>query len=148
MVGSTIPVGIETLPHCFKMPEYQTNGASGLDIYAADNITLRSYESALVATGFALAIPEGYEGQIRPRSGWALKRGITVLNSPGTVDADYRGEVKVLLINLSMKIQNIDKGDRIAQLVFAPVNRVQFIPAVVVPKDTARGAGGFGSTGQ
>jgi dUTP pyrophosphatase len=148
MVANMIPVQIETLPHCFKLPEYQTEGASGLDVYAADNITLRSYESALVATGIVLAIPAGFEGQIRPRSGWALKRGITVLNSPGTIDADYRGEVKVLLINLSMKIQNIDKGDRIAQLVFAPVNRVQFIPAILVQKETARGAGGFGSTGK
>lgn len=147
MPANMIPVQIELLGYNAREPKYMTGGASGLDIFAAEAVTLRPYESGLVATGFALAIPDGFEGQIRPRSGLALKRGVTVLNSPGTIDSDYRGEVKVLLINLSTSFQNIDIGERIAQLVFAPINKVQFIPAVLVPKETARGDGGFGSTG-
>lgn len=146
-IANMIPVGIEELPHCFKPPEYQTNGASGLDIYAAEPYTLRPYQYHAIATGFALSIPQGFEGQIRPRSGLALKRGLTVLNSPGTVDSDYRGEVKVLLINMSQNFQNIDRGERIAQIVFAPVSTVRLVPAIIIPSETARGAGGFGSTG-
>jgi dUTP pyrophosphatase len=109
-------------------------------------LTLAPGARALVATGLSLGIPEGYEGQVRPRSGWALKHGITVLNSPGTIDSDYRGEVKILLINLGQEAVVIHPGDRIAQLVIAPVSRAD-LREVEVLDDTARGAGGFGHTG-
>lgn len=131
-----------------EMPKYQTALASGLDLQAdlADDIYLESLGRALVPTGLALAIPEGWEGQIRPRSGMGHKQGLTVLNSPGTIDADYRGEVKVLVANISSKSVILRRGDRIAQLVFAPVARATLVEVDALPP-SERGEGGFGSTG-
>lgn len=133
--------------HDLPLPAYATGGAAGIDLCAAEPHGLAPGERRLVGTGFALALPPGYEGQVRPRSGLAARLGVTVLNAPGTVDADYRGEVKVLLINLGNETVEIVSGDRIAQLVVAPVSRVRPIEAEVLP-ETARGTGGFGSTGR
>jgi len=131
------------------LPEYATPGASGMDLRASLSSaeTFQPMERKLIPTGLFVQIPIGMEGQIRPRSGIALKQGITCLNSPGTIDADYRGEIKVLLINLSTEIQTIAPGERIAQLVFAPVLQVNLI-AVNELEETLRGAGGFGHTGK
>lgn len=146
-----VDVALKRLPHSegLPLPAYQTEDAAGLDLLAAleEPITLASLGRALVPTGLAIALPPGYEAQIRPRSGLAAKHGITVLNSPGTVDADYRGEVKVILINLSDTPFTIHRGERIAQMVIAPVSRAQFIETDVLDA-TSRGAGGFGSTGR
>lgn len=130
------------------LPSYETSASAGLDIRAnlTDSITLKPLERALVKTGIFLEIPVGYEAQVRPRSGLALKNGVTVLNSPGTIDADYRGEVGVILINLSNENFLIHNGERIAQLVFAKVEQAQW-KEVEILSDTARGEGGFGSTG-
>lgn len=133
--------------HDLPLPAYATGGAAGIDLCAAESQSLAPGERRLVGTGFALALPPGYEGQVRPRSGLAARLGVTVLNAPGTVDADYRGEVKVLLINLGSTTIEIGAGDRIAQLVVAPVARVRPIEADALP-ETARGSGGFGSTGR
>lgn len=131
------------------LPTYATSGSSGMDIRAfiPESIQLAPLERTMVATGLYLEIPEGYEAQIRPRSGLAIKQGITCLNTPGTIDADYRGEIKVILINLSNDVQTINNGDRIAQMVFQKVEQVEL---VIVEKinETLRGAGGFGSTGK
>ena len=131
-----------------KPLQYQTAFASGVDLYAAinDPITLLPRLHILVKTGFKLAIPQGFEAQIRPRSGLALKKGITVLNTPGTVDADYRGEVGVILHNTSDEPFIIGRGERIAQMVIVPVEQVEFEQTDTLP-DSGRGAGGFGSTG-
>jgi len=133
-----------------ELPAYQTAGAAGMDLCACPEdgtpIRLDPGRRALVPTGLALAIPDGYEGQVRPRSGWAWKHGVTVLNSPGTIDSDYRGEVKILLINLGQEPISISPGERVAQLVIAPVTRV-CLRQVEVLDDTTRGAGGFGHTG-
>ena len=118
-----------------------------MDIVAAEELTLAPGQRHAVATGFAIAIPEGYEVQVRPRSGLALKHGITCLNTPGTIDHDYRGEVKVILANLGAEPFEVKRGERIAQLVPAPVTKAHF-SEVAELSDTARGAGGFGSTGQ
>jgi dUTP pyrophosphatase len=141
-------VQILTLPHGrgLNLPTHATAGAAGADIVSAEDTTIQPGGILAVATGIALAIPEGYEGQVRPRSGLALKHGVTVLNAPGTIDADYRGEVKVILINHGPEPFRIARGDRIAQLVVAAVAPVAFERVDVLP-DTARGAGGFGSTG-
>ncbi len=130
------------------LPTYETSASAGLDIRAnlTDSITLKPLERTLVKTGIFLEIPVGYEAQVRPRSGLALKNGVTVLNSPGTIDADYRGEVGVILINLSNENFLINNGERIAQLVFAKVEQAQW-KEVEILSDTARGEGGFGSTG-
>ena len=130
------------------LPSYETSASAGLDIRAnlTDSITLKPLERALVKTGIFLEIPVGYEAQVRPRSGLAFKNGVTVLNSPGTIDADYRGEVRVILINLSNENFLINNGERIAQLVFAKVEQAQW-KEVEILSDTARGEGGFGSTG-
>lgn len=128
------------------MPAYATTGAAGMDVVSAEDLDLAPGARHAVATGFAMAIPEGYEVQVRPRSGLALKHGITCLNTPGTIDSDYRGEVKVILANLGDAPFPVRRGDRIAQLVPAPVQRAIFV-AVDGLDDTARGAGGFGSTG-
>ena len=128
-------------------PAYASAGAAGLDIVAAEDVTLAPGQRHPVATGFAVAIPEGYEVQVRPRSGLALRHGITCLNTPGTIDSDYRGEVKVILANLGDAPFQVVRGERIAQLVPAPVLRADFV-AVDELDDTARGTGGFGSTGQ
>ena len=131
------------------LPEYATPGSSGLDLRASISApeSLEPMERKLIPTGIFLQIPIGMEAQVRPRSGMALKQGITCLNSPGTIDADYRGEIKVLLINLSTETQMITPGERIAQLVFAPVLQVNLI-AVNDLEETLRGAGGFGHTGK
>ena len=131
------------------LPEYETADSAGMDLRAHLNaaLTLDPGERALVPTGMCMEIPPGYEGQVRPRSGLALKQGLTLVNAPGTIDADYRGDVGVILLNLSKEDQRVEPGDRIAQLVFAPLTR-----AVLVEADelgtSARGTGGFGSTGR
>lgn len=131
-----------------SLPAYATDGASGMDLRAhlEAPLTLAPMQRALVGTGIHMALPTGFEAQIRPRSGLAAKHGITVLNSPGTVDADYRGEVKVLLINLSDQAFVINDGERIAQMVIAPCTRIHWWPVATL-EDTGRGEGGFGSTG-
>lgn len=128
------------------LPAYASAGAAGMDICAAEAITIKPGKRAAVPTGFAFAIPHGYEIQVRPRSGLALKQGITCLNTPGTIDCDYRGEVKVILANLGDEDVSFERGDRIAQLVVAaaPQAKVSEVDAL---DDTVRGAGGFGSTG-
>ncbi|GIX19396.1 dUTP diphosphatase [Erythrobacter cryptus] len=144
----TIPVKVKRLPHGegLPLPAYATPGAAGMDVVSAEDVTLAPGARHAVATGLALAIPQGYEIQVRPRSGLALKHGITVPNTPGTIDSDYRGELKVILINHGPDPFVIARGDRIAQLVLAPV--VQAVWDEVEELDaTARGAGGFGSTG-
>lgn len=143
-----IPVRIKRLPHGegLDLPAYATDGAAGMDIVAAEDITLRPGARHAVATGFAVAIPPGYEIQVRPRSGLALKHGITVPNTPGTIDSDYRGELKVILINHSDADFPIRRGDRVAQLVLSPVT-VAGWEEVEDLDATARGSGGFGSTG-
>ena len=130
-----------------RLPAYGSDHAAGLDVVAAESLTLEPGARHAVATGFAIAIPHGYEMQVRPRSGLALKNGISVLNTPGTVDSDYRGEVKVILANLGTEPFEIVRGERIAQLVPAPVLRARF-EEVEDLDETARGAGGFGSTGR
>jgi dUTP pyrophosphatase len=129
------------------LPSYATAGSAGLDLRSADALTLKPGARALVATGIAIALPENFEAQVRPRSGLAVKNGITVLNAPGTIDADYRGEIKVPLINLGHEDFVINRGDRIAQMVVAPVIQAELIEVTALD-ETARGAGGFGSSGK
>jgi dUTP pyrophosphatase len=131
------------------LPAYQTALAAGMDLVAAveGEVVIAPGERLLVPTGISLAIPEGHEGQVRPRSGLALRHGITLLNSPGTVDADYRGEVKVLLVNLGQDPFTLRRGERIAQLIFAKVEQAKLVEAPVLD-DTGRGQGGFGHTGR
>jgi dUTP pyrophosphatase len=133
--------------HALAVPSYATTGSAGLDLCAAGPHRIEPGERKLVGTGFAIALPSNCEGQIRPRSGLAARSGLTVLNAPGTIDADYRGEVKVLLINLGVEPVEILPGDRIAQLVVAPVSRLRLVEVEHLPS-TVRGAGGFGSTGR
>jgi dUTP pyrophosphatase len=144
----TITIALKRLPHGqgLPAPAYATAHAAGMDVVAAEDVTIAPGGRHAVATGFAMAIPEGYEIQVRPRSGLALKHGISLPNTPGTIDADYRGEVKVILINHGAEPFAIARGDRIAQLVAAPVLIAQF-EEVEELGDTVRGAGGFGSTG-
>ncbi len=136
--------------HSFDLPlpQYMTPGSSGIDIYAAnhEDITIAAGAIVLVPTGIAISIPEGYEAQIRPRSGLALNHGLTLLNTPGTIDADYRGEIKVIVINLGDKEYILKKGERIAQMIFTSVERAELVEADTLD-DTVRGAGGFGHTG-
>jgi dUTP pyrophosphatase len=144
----SISVEVKRLPHGggLPLPAYATAGAAGMDVVSAESVTITPGARHAVATGLALAIPEGYEIQVRPRSGLALKHGITVPNTPGTIDSDYRGELKVILINLGTEPFVIQRGDRVAQLVLAPV--VQAAWDEVAELDaTERGEGGFGSTG-
>ena len=131
------------------LPEYATNGSSGMDIRAflTNPITMAPMERVLIPTGLFLALPENWEAQIRPRSGLAIKQGLTCLNTPGTIDADYRGEIKVILINLSSEIQTIQDGDRIAQMVFQKVEKANW-ELVEDLDNTERGTGGFGHTGK
>ena len=131
-----------------ELPAYETDLAAGVDMRAAiiETMVLAPGERTLVATGLAMALPPGYEAQIRPRSGLAYKHGISVVNTPGTIDADYRGEVKILLINHGQDPFEINRGDRIAQMIVAPVTQANF-HVVDTLSDTARGAGGYGSTG-
>jgi len=148
----TLHVEIKKLDHFGEqaLPKYETVLAAGADLRAAvpsdTPMTLKPGERALVPTGMAMAVPAGYEAQIRPRSGLAYKHGITCLNTPGTIDADYRGEVKVLLINHGTDSFTINRGERIAQMVIAPITQPEF-EVVTELSDTDRGAGGFGSTG-
>lgn len=129
-------------------PEYQSAGASGLDLCAAvpAAVAIAPGERRLVPTGYAIAIPEGFEGQVRPRSGLALRHGVTVLNTPGSIDSDFRGELHVLLVNHGHEAFTVERGDRIAQLVIAPVARAE-LSLVEALDETARGSGGYGSTG-
>lgn len=146
-----VDVALMRLPHAhdLPLPAYQSEDAAGLDLVAAveEPLILLPLGRALVPTGLVMALPSGYEAQVRPRSGLAAKHGITVLNSPGTVDADYRGEVKVILINLSDAPFTINRGERIAQMVIAPVSRAHLVETEALDT-TSRGAGGFGSTGR
>jgi len=144
-----IEIKLKRLPHGdgLPLPSYATEHAAGLDVVAAESLTLAPGDRRAVATGFAIAIPHGYEVQVRPRSGLALKHGISVLNTPGTIDSDYRGEVKVILANLAAEPFEIVRGERIAQLVPAAVQRARFAEAVDLD-ETVRGGGGFGSTGR
>ncbi len=149
---STIEVRIMRLPHGkdLPLPSYQSAHAAGLDLIAAvpsdAPLQLAPGARVLVPTGIAMALPEGHEAQVRPRSGLAARYGVTVLNAPGTIDADYRGEIQVLLVNLGAEAAAITRGMRIAQLVIAPVSHAR-LTEVVALDDTARGSGGFGSTG-
>ena len=152
MSFSEVPVAVQRLPHGrdLPLPEYQTDGAAGLDLQAAiadgENVVLAPGTREMIPTGISMALPHGYEAQIRPRSGLAAKNGVTVINSPGTVDCDYRGEVKVVLINHGQEPLIITRGMRIAQMVIAPVTRAVFEERDSLP-ETDRGAGGHGSTG-
>jgi dUTP pyrophosphatase len=130
-----------------ELPAYETEHAAGMDLRAAEAAILPPGGRALVATGFAIALPHGFEAQVRPRSGLAAKHGVTVLNAPGTIDADYRGEIKVILINHGAEAFAIKRGDRIAQMIVAPVTQIKLSEQASL-SDTARGAGGFGSTGR
>ncbi len=145
-----VPVAVRRLPHGadLPLPAYATEAAAGMDLVAAldGDLTLAPGERVLVPTGIALALPAGYEGQIRPRSGLALKHGVTVANSPGTIDADYRGEIQVILHNIGPAPFPITRGMRIAQLVVAPVARAVWAEVAELP-ESGRGTGGFGSTG-
>ena len=147
-MADRVPVRIQRLPHGhgLPLPEYATSGAAGMDVVSAEALILRPGSRVAVTTGFAVAIPAGYEIQVRPRSGLALKFGIGVANTPGTIDSDYRGEVKVLLINHGSEDFVISRGMRIAQMVIAPVTQVRILETTE-SSDTARGTGGFGSTG-
>ena len=145
-----VRVAVQVLPHGdgLPLPSYATPASAGVDLAAAidADLTLGPGERAAVPTGIAIALPDGYEAQIRPRSGLALAHGITVLNSPGTIDADYRGEIRIILANLGAAAVTLTRGQRIAQLVVAPVARVAWQAAAELP-ESQRGAGGFGSTG-
>ena len=142
-------VAIRRLAHGegLALPAYETAHAAGMDLRAAEDALLPPGERAMVATGFAIALPEGFEAQVRPRSGLAARHGVTLLNSPGTIDADYRGEIKVILINHGREAFAVKRGDRIAQMVVAPVTRVVLKEELELSA-TSRGAGGFGSTGR
>lgn len=144
----SIPVMVKRLPHFegLTLPAYATAGAAGMDVLSAEDVILKPGERWPVATGLAVAIPHGYEIQVRPRSGLALKHGISVPNSPGTIDSDYRGELKVILINHGQTSFEVRRGDRIAQLVLTPVVRASWLKVDELD-ETARGEGGFGSTG-
>src|SRR6476659_1268927 len=147
-----VEVLVQRLPHYedLSLPSYQSATAAGLDLLAAvpsaAPVTIAPGARALVPTGLAIALPEGYEAQVRPRSGLAARHGLTILNAPGTIDADYRGEIQVLLVNLGNAPVTITRGMRVAQLVVAPVVRAQILEVATLDK-TERGSGGFGSTG-
>ena len=149
MPSPEIAIRLKRLPHGagLPLPSYASEHAAGLDVVAAEDVTLAPGQRHAVATGFAMAIPHGWEVQVRPRSGLALKHGISVLNTPGTIDSDFRGEVRVILANLGDAPFEVARGERIAQLVPAPVQRARF-EEIQELDDTARGAGGFGSTGR
>ena len=146
-----IQVMVKKLSHAedLPLPRYMTPGSSGVDLLAAveDEVFIQSGAFLLIPTGLTLSLPEGYEAQVRPRSGLAAKYGVTVLNTPGTIDRDYRGEIKVILINHGIDRYQVKRGDRIAQLVIAPVLQVEWIASEYL-SETVRGAGGFGHTGE
>jgi dUTP pyrophosphatase len=152
-MSTAIKVDVQQLAHGvgLALPAYQTAHAAGLDLLAAvpedQPVTLEPGKYALVPTALTIALPPGYEAQVRPRSGLAAKHGVTVLNSPGTIDADYRGEIGVLLINHSATAFTIKRGERIAQMVIAPVTHAELVVAAAL-SETERGSGGFGSTGR
>ena len=150
MSANPLPVGIRRLPHAadLPLPEYGSEGAAGLDLLAAvtSETVLAPGARALIPAGIEIALPEGYEAQVRPRSGLALKSGVTVLNAPGTIDSDYRGEVGVILVNQGTEPFTITRGMRVAQLVVAPISRIAWDESASLSQ-SARGAGGFGSTG-
>ena len=148
-MSAGVRIGVRRLPNGegLPLPAYATAGAAGMDVVAAESTVIAPGARAAVATGFALAIPDGYEVQVRPRSGLALKYGVTCLNTPGTIDSDYRGEVKVILANFGAEPFAVQRGERVAQLVPAPVVRAT-LDEVDALDDTARGTSGFGSTGQ
>lgn len=143
-----IEIAVQRLDNAgdLPLPSYETSGSAGMDIRAAEATTIAAGQRGLIGTGFAFAIPQGYEVQVRPRSGLALKKGISVLNSPGTIDSDYRGEIKVIIANLGEDDFAVERGDRIAQIIVAPVQR-GILTEVDSLDETERGAGGFGSTG-
>jgi len=147
-----IEIAVKRLPHGdgLPLPKYETSDSAGMDLYAAlsegESITLGVLERAMIPTGLAMALPHRYEAQVRPRSGLAAKNGVTVLNTPGTIDADYRGEVKVVLVNLSNEPFTVTRGMRIAQMIIAPVTQGVWTEVDTLD-ETERGAGGFGSTG-
>jgi len=149
-MSKQVQVAIVQLAHAqgLNLPHYATAHAAGVDLEAAVEapVTLKPGERQLIPTGLSIALPEGYEAQVRPRSGLAAKNGVTVLNSPGTIDADYRGEIKIILANLGSETFTVERGMRVAQMVVAPCTRVDF-RAVESLDETARGSGGFGSTG-
>lgn len=152
-MSSTVTIEIRQLPHAegLPLPAYQTAHAAGLDLQAAvpetEPLVLAAGHHAMVPTGLSIALPDGHEAQVRPRSGLAARHGVTVLNAPGTIDADYRGEICVLLINHGSEAFTIRRGERIAQMVIAPVARAELI-VVTSLSTTERGSGGFGSTGR
>jgi dUTP pyrophosphatase len=152
-MSGAIKVDVRQLPHAegLALPAYQSSQAAGLDLLAAvpeqTPLVLAAGQHAMVPTGLVIALPEGFEAQVRPRSGLAARHGVTVLNSPGTVDADYRGEINVLLVNLGREAFTIRRGERIAQMIVAPVTRVELARADSLPA-TTRGSSGFGSTGR
>jgi dUTP pyrophosphatase len=146
-----VPVRLKVLPHGegLPLPDYQTKGAAGCDVRAAlaDPVVLQPGQRALIPCGFAMAIPDGWEVQVRPRSGLAAKFGVTMVNGPGTIDCDYRGEVMVPIVNLGEEAFRIERGERIAQMVLSPVFRISWDHVEELETDTERGIGGFGSTG-
>ncbi len=148
----TASINVTVLPQGegLALPKYETEQSAGMDLYAAladgEAITLGALERAMIPTGLAMALPAGFEAQVRPRSGLAAKNGVTVLNTPGTIDADYRGEVKVILVNMSNEPFTVERGMRVAQMVIAPVTQGAWVEVDTLD-ETARGAGGFGSTG-
>ena len=147
-MSDQVTVAVKRLPHGegLELPQYATEGAAGMDVLSAEDVTIAPGARHAVATGLSVAIPAGYEIQVRPRSGLALKHGITVPNTPGTIDSDYRGELKVILINHGSEPFAIARGDRVAQLVLAPVTQAMW-DEVAELDETTRGAAGFGSTG-
>jgi dUTP pyrophosphatase len=152
-VSAAVKVAIRQLPHAdgLPLPEYQSADAAGVDLLAAvpedSPLTLPPAKHAMIPTGLTIALPPGYEAQVRPRSGLAARHGVTVLNSPGTIDADYRGEISVLLINHGTEPFTVRRGERIAQMVIAPVSRAELVLSSSL-STTDRGSGGFGSTGR
>ncbi|WP_072395672.1 dUTP diphosphatase [Hyphomicrobium sp. CS1GBMeth3] len=149
--AEAVVIRVAVLEHGKRLPlpAYQSDGAAGLDLVAAvgakETVVIAPGARALIPTGLSLELPAGYEGQVRPRSGLALKHGVTVLNSPGTIDSDYRGEVKIILVNLGEASFAVSRGERIAQLVIAPVTQARLVRARLIG-ETTRGSGGFGST--
>lgn len=151
----TVEVKIKKLSHYdseFNLPNYETSGAAGADVRASlgkgEKLLIKPGERVLIPTGLSMEIPHGYEVQVRPRSGLSFKTSLMVLNSPGTIDSDYRGEVKIIMGNLGSKDEVINHGDRVAQLVLAPVVQARYVETTEELTETARGAGGFGSTGK
>ena len=148
-MNKKLKVNIQALNKSVKIPKYQSSEASGFDLtaYVKDNFIIKPKEYQIIPTGLIMEIPKGYEGQIRPRSGLAAKNGITVLNSPGTIDSDYRGEIKIILINLGIKEFLILPGMRVAQMVISPTTQAELNVFTEIKSDTTRGNKGFGSTG-